>query len=234
MLLFVIVFLLWGLYNMLQSDLFNLKKIEVEGNIQLEDREIIKAAKLLPGKNIFKYNLNDIENNVKMHSYIKEVRIKRKIPSSMIIHVKERNEYAIIRYIDSYIYIDEEEVILKVTDSNQSSKLIVISGVEFESFEVGEHIHVNNHQQLAAVLDFVEAARITSIDKSISQINIAGENVRLLTIDGNEVLLGEEANPAYVAVALREVLEHLKMKNITNAVITMENDGQISVHNRSQ
>lgn len=76
----VIVFLLWSIYSLLKSDLLNLENIEIYGNDVLTEEEIISAAGLHTGRNIFQYNLLEVKENVDKIPFVKEVTIKRKLP----------------------------------------------------------------------------------------------------------------------------------------------------------
>lgn len=232
--LFALVFIFWGIYYLLQSDLMNLKNIVLEGNEQVESQEIINLSNLVINRNIFKYNLKEIEKDIVSHPYIRESKVQRKLPTTITIKVKERQEYAIIPYMGSYIYIDEENIVLKASDSYIANDHILITGVEFKSFKVGEKIEATNNKGLKVVMDLLKAAKMTSIFEMISEINIAEENnIRLITFDGVEVLLGEGKNPAYLMVALDEILVNLYTKNIRNVVIDMRYEGHISVKDRN-
>ncbi len=232
--LFALVFMFWGIYYLLQSDLMNLKNIVLEGNEQVESEEIINLSNLVINRNIFKYNLKEIEKDIISHPYIKESKVQRKLPRTITIEVKERQEYAIIPYMGSYIYIDEENIVLKASDSYIANDHILITGVEFKSFKVGEKIEATNDKGLRVVMDLLKAAKMTSIFEMISEINITEENnIRLITFDGVDVLLGEGKNPAYLMVALDEILVNLYTKNIRNVVIDMRYEGHISVKDRN-
>ncbi|MBU5677298.1 FtsQ-type POTRA domain-containing protein [Alkaliphilus sp. MSJ-5] len=232
--LFALVFMFWGIYYLLQSDLMNLKNIVIEGNEQVESEEIINLSNLVINRNIFKYNLKEIEKDIVSHPYIKESKVQRKLPRTITIEVKERQEYAIIPYMGSYIYIDEENIVLNASDSYIANDHILITGVEFKSFKVGEKIEATNDKGLKVVMDLLKAAKMTSIFEMISEINITEENnIRLITFDGVDVLLGEGKNPAYLMVALDEILVNLYTKNIRNVVIDMRYEGHISVKDRN-
>ncbi len=166
--LFAFVFVFWGIYYLLQSDLINLKEIVLNGNEQVHMEELIKLSDLVINRNIFKYNLKEIEENILSHPYVKDVKVQRKLPSTMIIEVKERQEYAIIPYMGSYIFIDEENMILRASDSYIANDHILITGVEFENFKVGKKIEAVNINNLNAVMDLLKAAKMTSIFEMIS------------------------------------------------------------------
>lgn len=232
--LFAVIFMFWGIYYVLQSDLMNLKKIELEGNEQLKNEEIINVSNLVVNRNIFKYNLKDVEKNIESHPYIKHANVNRKFPNTIRINVKEREEYAIISYMGSYIFIDEDNIVLRASDSYISNGNILITGVKFDSFKVGEKIDAANSEELKTVMNLLEASKMTSIFNMISEITIRNENdIRLITLDGAEVLLGQGKDPAYLMVALDEILVNLYTKNIRNVVIDMRYEGHISVKERN-
>ncbi len=231
--LFAVVFIFWGVYYLLQSDLMNLKEIVVQGNMVIQEEELIQVSKLAMNKNIFKFNLKEIQANIKTHPYVKDTKVRRKLPRTISVEVKEREEYAIIPYMGSYIYIDDENVVLKASESYIANDHILITGVEFKSFKTGEKIDATNNKVLKSALDILAAARMTSIFDMISEINISDEkNIRLITLNGGDIWLGEGKDPAYLMVALDEILVNLYTKNIKNVIIDMRFDGNISVINR--
>ncbi len=232
--LFILMFIFWGMYYLLQSDLMNLKNIVLEGNSYVDENEIIDISSLVINRNIFKYNLKEIKKNIKSHPYVKEVEIRRKLPNTIIIQIKEREEYAIILYMGSYIYIDEENIVLRASDSYIADDNILITGIDFKSFKIGEKIEAINNDDLDLVMDLLKVANTTMIYDMISEINIGEKNnVRIITFDGSEVLLGDAKDPAYLMVALDEMLINLYTKNIKNVIIDMRYEGYISVRDRN-
>ena len=232
-LLFALMFILWGTYYLLQSDLMNLKNLVVEGNIYVNKDEIINISDLVINRNIFKYNLKETEQNIAVHPYIKGVSVCRKLPDTIIIQIEEREEYAIILYMGSYIYIDEESIVLKTSDSYIASDNILITGIDFKNFKLGEKIEAINNDNLGLVMDLLRVANLINVCDMISEINIGEKNnIRMVTFDGSEVLLGEAKNPAYLMMALNEILSNLYTKNIKNVIIDMRYDGYISVKGR--
>ena len=69
--LFILMFIFWGMYYLLQSDLMNLKNIVLEGNSYVDENEIIDISSLVINRNIFKYNLKEIKKNIKSHPMLK-------------------------------------------------------------------------------------------------------------------------------------------------------------------
>lgn len=231
--LFALMFMFWGMYYLLQSDLMNLKNIVLEGNSYVNKDEISNISGLVINRNIFKYNLKEIKQNIISHPYIKEAEVYRKLPDTIMIQIEEREEYAIILYMGSYIYVDGEGIVLKAADSYMANDNILVTGIDFKSFKVGEKVEAINNDNLNLVMDLLKVANMTTIYDMISEINVSEENnIRIITFDGSEVLLGEAKNPTYLMVALDEVLISLYTKDIKNVIIDMRYEGYISVKDR--
>ncbi len=232
--LFILMFIFWGMYYILQSDLMNLRNIKLEGNLHVEENEIVDISGLVVNRNIFKYNLKEIEKNIRSHPYVKDVETRRKLPGTITIQIEERKEYAIILYMGSYVYIDEEGIILRTSDSYMVDDNILITGIDFKSFKIGERIKAANTDDLDLVMDLLKAASMTTIYDMISEINISEtNNIRMITFDGSEVLLGKAKNPSYLMVALDEILINLYTKDVKNVIIDMRYGSYISVKNRN-
>ncbi|MCC5911868.1 MAG: FtsQ-type POTRA domain-containing protein [Clostridiaceae bacterium] len=232
---FVVVFLLWNTYYLLQSDFLNLEEINVKQNTELAEEEIIEASRLITNRNILQYNLSEIEDNLKTHPYIKDAQVTRKLPRTITITVAEREKYAIIPYMGSYIYIDQDKVVLEAYSGGLIEGLPLVTAVEFNSFKVGEKIDIANYHLLDKVMELIQVAKEMEIIEMISEINMGDENnIKLMTFDGVEVLLGQTVDPIYSMVALKEILINLYARDMKNVVVDMRYEGQISVGTRNQ
>ncbi|MBM7614585.1 cell division protein FtsQ/DivIB [Alkaliphilus hydrothermalis] len=232
--LLIIVFILWGIYALLQSDFFNLKDVVILENNTLKQEDVFQISKLGMGRNILKYNLGEIKENVEAHPYIKEAYVERKLPGKITIKVKERSEYAIMAYMGSYLYIDQEGVVLGVKDNGLTQQIPLITGAKFNTLKVGEKADLVNTEDVIKVLKLLEAANLSEMMDTISEINISeSANFRLITFDGIEVQLGKAENPAYLMLALKEVLVNLYTINRRDVIIDMRYEGHITVKDRN-
>lgn len=234
-LLLVVVFGLWAIYGLLQSDFFNLKHIQVTGNQTLSQEEVYEISALVMERSIFKYNLKEVAQRIEKHPYVEKATLARKLPNTITISLKEREEYAVVSHMGSYLFIDFNGVVLKVEDSYLYDSLPLITGAVFESFTLGQPASLKDRQALEKALLLLEAAELAGLADSISEINI-GENkhLKLITFDGIEVLLGELENPAYTVLALQEVLVNLYTNNRRNVIIDMRYGDNITVKDRTQ
>ncbi|MBN4074613.1 MAG: peptidase S33 [Alkaliphilus sp.] len=230
--LFFILFVLWTYYYFMQSDFFELREVLVSGNSIIEENVVVKLSELEFGRNILKYNLTNIENSISTHPYVKNVNVRRKLFNTIIIDITERLEYAIIIYMGSNIYIDKDAKILKADDSYFKQNLPLITSVELLDFSVGEYLVLSNENKLERALQIIQAAKATEIINLISEISLREENIRIITVDGIEVIVSETECPVYMMLALEEILSELESINRKNVIVDMRNDGVVTVRER--
>ena len=74
-----------GIVFALVSPIFNIKDIQIINNNQIATETIISLSQLQVGQNLFKFNKNKVEKEIKTNPYIESVNIKRKIPDKIEI-----------------------------------------------------------------------------------------------------------------------------------------------------
>lgn len=110
--LLILVVILVAVYLCAQSPLFRISALEVSGTQLVSEDEVLLLAEVPEDANIFRINLPLLSKSIRLHPLIKNVEIKRKFPSTLRIMITERAVWAVIPYQGSYLYIDEEGVLL--------------------------------------------------------------------------------------------------------------------------
>ncbi|MGL5507650.1 MAG: cell division protein FtsQ/DivIB, partial [Paraclostridium sp.] len=119
---FLLLFFM-SIYVIFSSTLFDLRELEIIGNINITKSDIIEITNIELEKNVFQYKLNKLESRMKLNPYIEDVKVKRKLPNTLQIDVKEYKEDAIIyNNNNKYITINKNGRILcekdKITNKN--------------------------------------------------------------------------------------------------------------------
>src|SRR5690625_305553 len=84
-----IFFLLISVIIYLQSPLSNVNRIKVTGNDVISNEDIIELSNLSADSNIWVINFRNVEEAIEKHSLIDKVEVKRQLPQSVHIKVKE-------------------------------------------------------------------------------------------------------------------------------------------------
>ena len=157
------------------TPIFNITKIEINGNSQVSNDTIISISGLKKGENIFKFN-GSIIQNIKENQYIEEVKIKRKLPGTILITIGERNIKYQIKLINSYAYIDKNGYILEISSVKREVPVIVGLNVTENDLINKKRLEMENLEKLNKIHKITDAAKPIEIDKTIPKINIEDEN----------------------------------------------------------
>ncbi len=77
----------------LKLKIFDVETIIVEGNNIISSEEIISTSTLEKGNNIFYINTKKIIKKIHDNPYIKNVKISRRLPNTIILNVEERSAF---------------------------------------------------------------------------------------------------------------------------------------------
>jgi len=185
---FLLVFICVGVIaGCLTTPTFDVMLIYAEDGTNVTSGEIQNFFSNVKGKNTYLINTAEIESNIATHPYIFKAEISRKLPDGLEVKYYERKPYSIIKYIESYIFIDKYSSILEIKKENDDPELPVIYGVETEEFIPGQKLEGIAKLKFENVVYLMETAEHVDFDYTISEINyIDAEEIRLL-IDGLNV-----------------------------------------------
>ncbi|MBO4235053.1 MAG: FtsQ-type POTRA domain-containing protein [Firmicutes bacterium] len=149
--LFVLVLFCGGTFMFLKSDYFLIENIQVDGNTYYTDTEIKRIADAKTGSNIiFDAGIDRMEEKLEENPFFKTINIKRKLPSTIVIEVEERTQTAAIEFGDKYIIIDDEGVLLRMTDV--APKLTILTGLTVSRMDIGEALEAEEKENLSLAL----------------------------------------------------------------------------------
>lgn len=225
--LFILTFGIMYLF-VFNTNFFHIEKIQIVGNEKMSYGEILNASTYTKGENIFKISKKQGEKNLNKLPYIKEAKVKRKLPKSLIIQVEEREEVAIVPYIGAFIYIDEEGNVLSIKEKKAQSELPQIFGIELVDVVPGENLFGDDRQ---AYKEFLKLSKQMDLLKLIKYINFSDDNnINIELIDGIKVAFGPLDNVKYKLSFLYEILKDLNRKEITaKQIILNKGDNPVVV-----
>jgi cell division protein FtsQ len=111
----------------------------VKGNSHFSAEEIINISHAVRGHNlIYDPGKKDIIDYLEHNPYIKSAEVRRKLPSTLVISVKEREELFAFGYDDDFLIMDNEGILLRKTRTQP--KLTIVEGVIVSKIKLGEEI----------------------------------------------------------------------------------------------
>lgn len=191
------------------SPLFNIKAIEVNGNKIVTKNEIISLSKIQIEENSFKLSKSKIKKQIKENAYIQDIKITRKLPSTILIEVEEREPAYLLEYAGSYVVIDKQGYMLEI--KTEKIELPIIQGevTETSNFVVGNRLCTEDLERLAIISKIVELAKVNDIYTIITGIDIGNkENIKLIFETEEKVAyLGDSSNMNTKMLMIKSILE---------------------------
>ena len=81
----------------IQSNFFNIRKINISGTDRATKKEIIELAGVNEAKNIFALNLTAAQKRILSHPWVKSAQLKRDLPHTLTIEISEQKAIAIVK-----------------------------------------------------------------------------------------------------------------------------------------
>ena len=208
------------------SSFFTVDTIDVQGNKYFTDEEISNMAHASTGQNIiYKLNKGNMLNYLEKNPYIEEARVYRKLPSTIVINVKERIQIAALTYGDQFLIIDNKGTLLRMTKTKP--KLTIVTGFKVKKVKLGEPVEVNSpdlFKELLSLLKSMESGDVYFTKINITELFITANVYDSLVVKSKYKDLKDNIDKG----RLHKVLDELFKRNIKRGTITISSDGYAS------
>lgn len=200
------------LYTSLNSGIFNSDNIEIEGNKYVESEYIIKALEVNNNKNIFRYNIKDMEEILLNNKYIDKVEIKRLLPNTLKVSIIEKEIVANIYNEEIYCYIDKEGNFVDEIDENNKDNEVITVHIDYNKTD-SQEIKFKNEENKKRLLYLLEYIKEEGIYKKIDNIDMTKPNsINMSTKEDINILLNSDEELKYNISRLAMILADLQNK----------------------
>ena len=219
--LFVIIVLVTG-FILLNSPVFEVRKVLVRGNNFLDEEKILAVADIGLGVNIFKLKIADITSNLKQLPMIKETQVARSLPSSVVITVVERVPLGLLPAKEGFIKVDEDGVYLAGAGAGTPG-LPVITGVEVDLAGPGQ---VLVSERLSSALDVISELP-AGFTTNLTEVHVDGDGqINIYTTEGYQCRFGLPQQIREKGQILQQVLSELRQQGAKINYIDLSYAGQ--------
>lgn len=200
------------LYTSLNSGIFNSDNIEIEGNKYVESEYIIKALDINNNKNIFRYNIKDMEEILLNNKYIDKVKIKRLLPNTLKVSIIEKEIVANLYNEEVYCYIDKEGNFIDEIDENNKDNEVITVHIDYNKTD-SQEIKFKNEENKKRLLYLLEYIKEEGIYKKIDNIDMTKPNsINMITKEEINILLNSDEELKYNISRLAMILADLQNK----------------------
>ncbi|UCF48817.1 MAG: FtsQ-type POTRA domain-containing protein [Myxococcales bacterium] len=204
------------------ADAFAIREIIIEGNHQLEDIDVRRAARLQIGSNVFEVSSEGTRNHLLQHPWIEEASVVRKLPGRVRIEIVERKPVALVA-LDQLYLVNDEGAVFKRLGVDDPVDLPVITGIASERFYDDFDYRTAVLLRSMALLQDYEGAGLAKREP-VSEIHFEGANGIELFVgdDGMNVRLGNGQHRQKLR-RLRQVLQRLAKEKTRPSYVYLDN-----------
>jgi cell division protein FtsQ len=107
---------------------FRLKTIEVQGASPMATADIVKAAGVYRNQPILGLNLTELRKSVEQVGWVKEARVVRLLPDTLVVAVVEHRQLAVWQHAGRQYVIDDHGQVIKEADPARFATLPLVVG----------------------------------------------------------------------------------------------------------
>ncbi len=206
--LLMLIFVVIVLVILSRTVLFNIATITVSGNQRYSRAEILSAADISVGDNMFSINLEKTEERVKdAFIYIDDIELRRRLPDGFEISVTEAEEFACCQYEGRYAIVSRGGRYLVTEQRDPREGLLMIYGADLKNVSLGNTIESGDEDKLSILEDLFAAMEETCPDK-ITAIDITDRTNITLTYENRiEIDFGSFLDYEYKLRYITKIIE---------------------------
>jgi cell division protein FtsQ len=176
---------------LLKSEYFNVKNVVVRYNRIATTEEVVSLSQL-KGNNIFLIDKDKLKEKLSANPYIEGVEIKRSLPGTVILQIKEKEIKGLVKYQNSFVNIDSKGRMIQVVNKFPDGKTPLIEGIKLEQFAAGEYLIKENEVWQKSLEDVLKVVDFKEYSDILYSINIQDQyNIILRTKNGIDIKIGD-------------------------------------------
>ncbi|THD61453.1 MAG: FtsQ-type POTRA domain-containing protein [Phenylobacterium sp.] len=117
-----------GIDNRFGAAGFRLKTIEVQGASPMATADIVKAAGVYRNQPMLGLDLDGLRQNVQRVGWVKEARVVRLLPDTLVVSVVEHRQLAVWQHAGRQFVIDDHGQVIKEADPARFATLPLVVG----------------------------------------------------------------------------------------------------------
>lgn len=215
---FSFIFLI--IFALKNSNFFNVKSINIEGNKNVSQAKIKKVSGLQKSSKYFLVSKKERIRKLKKIPYIEEAKISYNLNGNVKIKVKERSPYYQMEAND-YLLIDDHFRILE-TSQKKRDNLVNLYGFNVENPQAGNYILTNKDDDEKKNLLLELRNDEYSLHGNIRDIELIDSIATFTTVDGIKIEFGSYSNIEYKLKMLSLILKDINDTNKNAIIIQME------------
>ena len=132
---------------------FTLSEIKLEGAKYLTEEDILRIGDIYMGEQLFRLETDVVQSRLSKDLRIEDVSVRRKLPHTLEIKIKERRPLATIVCDYGYLDLDTNGVIIDSYKTIKTMQIPMITGATVHDLYIGDEI---DNELVKNILDFLQ------------------------------------------------------------------------------
>lgn len=211
----LIIFMIGVLVTIcLKASFFNIKNINITNNKIVSEEELKNSIELKEGSNIFYFNNKLLIDSLKKNPYIKNAKISRKLPSTLVVSVEEREAFFYGKKDNNFYVFDNEGKVLDIRNNIDSFNLIEVKGINLDGVNIGDKIKVSNERAIEFIKEFSRLMAINESTIKFNSLDITNFLDIKIYLNNMEIKMGREDDvKAKLNIAINVLEEKKELQN---------------------
>jgi cell division protein FtsQ len=215
----------WGIrHHVMTSPRFAVRTVRVEGTARRNSEQVAASAGLQVGKNIFGIDLENARVRILQDAWIEKATVKRKLPSTIMVEVTEREAAAAVAVGPELYLCTHEGELFKRLEPGDPSKLVVITGLTTEQVA---HDRAGAIRRIRSALDLLLDYEQRGPSKRLpaQEVHLGQDGTAQIMVgrEGVTLELGQSPYRQKIMRAAR-VLDEIERRHAQPSVVFLDND----------
>lgn len=151
---------------------FTLSEIKLIGAKYLTQEDIMKIGNIYMGEQLFRLETDVVQSRLSKDLRIEEVSVRRRLPHTLEIKIKERQPLAIIQCDYGYLDLDHNGTVIDSYKTIKTMQIPMITGAEIRDLYIGDAVE---DEHVKKILEFLQILKEDALNQ-LSEIAIVQEN----------------------------------------------------------
>jgi cell division septal protein FtsQ len=183
LLLFMLVF---ATVFMLNSELFEIKGVDVTGMERVPRKEIEAASGIRTGENMLSFRAGGVAEAIKKNPLVTDVIVSRKLPSKVRIVVRERRPFGYVHVGKTFYMIDAEMIVIEIGKRAINRGILMLMTDQIEPVRIGQKIKFPYSDLMHSFINRASA----SLGDTLTAVHFNSAGIKVDLANGAYVLLG--------------------------------------------
>ena len=151
---------------------FTLQEIKLVGAKYLTTEDVMKVGNVYMGEPLFQLETNVVQSRLSKDLRIEEVSVRRSLPHTLEVTVKERRPLATVVCEYGYLDLDRNAVVIDSYKSLKTMKIPMINGARVRDLYIGDEV---DDELVKKILDFLQRLNEDTLNR-LSEIAIVEQD----------------------------------------------------------